>query len=277
MSDEGDDRFALERELQESSEVMNHSNALMELLGEDDEAEDADANTTVVDENSDDSSLKKPGAYSVDQGRTELLQDSSKLGSKGRDELIIQPDENAATEEENGAGLRDSTPNDSTPIDSTPNDPSHIDPEVPAPLPLVTPTVSVVAVRVSPEDEERRVMQRVISQAVRADEVVPEEAAQTSQQTAKNKNKSLWLMGAAFLAILGLLIGLAVGLTWDKGGSSGEDSKATEEEDEKPTFKPTLQMIRERGVLRCGLPDAFYLINYDDNGERVGFEVDLVS
>lgn len=127
----------------------------------------------------------------------------------------------------------------------------------------------------SPEEEERRVLQRVINQAVRADEVVPEEAAQTSQQTVKNKNQSRWLMGAAFLAILGLVIGLSVGLTRDKGGSSGASN--AKEEDEKPTFKPTLQEIRERGVLRCGLPNAFYLINYDDNGERVGLEVDLVS
>lgn len=99
MSDEGDDRFALERELQETSEIMNHTNALMELL-EGDGDEDTGANMMVVDDNSDDSLLKKPGAYSVDQGRTELLQDSSsKLGSKkGRDQLIIPaaPDENAA-------------------------------------------------------------------------------------------------------------------------------------------------------------------------------------
>lgn len=153
-------------------------------------------------------------------------------------------------------------------------------------LPMDGSALSVVATRVTPEDEEERVLRRVLSQAVQADVVVPvgppeKEPIEISKWISKRK----WALGVgvAFLVIIVLAVGLVVGLTQHNAENTSSNAELDDEDPSSsspqaaPSFKPTLEAVRERGVIRCGLPDVHFLINFDENGERVGLEVDLVS
>lgn len=278
-----------ERELQESHEIQNLSEEVMRLVQDGSREFSAEMIARVAPENSSLSSnldakrssaprcdKEGPGAFFVSQGNVErvtaehahLVENSTEFaGQEEDDDELKQPgNENYA------AGLleRQETAGDgSVGLLST----------TPTIAELDRSTLSVVATRVAPEEEEERVLARVLSQTVQADVIVParppeQNPTEISKQTSKRK----WalIVGAAFLVIVALVVGLVVGLTQNNAGSTtGEQAWASPQA--APSFKPTLQAVRERGVLRCGLPNVFYLINYNENGERVGLEIDIVS
>lgn len=267
-----------ERELQETIEIQNLSKEVMRLVdGMDSSDFSAELIEAIVDRhsnslNGDESSSKQASSPTID------IESSIQPGAfhelatgepdkKDQDDLTEAPDQN---DQEIGC-LQPTNSEAETETSS----------RKPHPVLIGGDTLSVVAVRISPEEEEERVRQRVISQAVQAD-VVGEEhpSEETEQPSSKGASNRKWILsvGVAFLVIFGLVVGLAVGLTQNKGSTNNSADK-----DEGPStlstpaFKSTLQAVRERDVLRCGSPDAFYVINFNEEGERIGFEVDLVS
>ena len=124
----------------------------------------------------------------------------------------------------------------------------------------------VSAVRVEAGAEEQRFRRKIFDEAIQADfvEVAAEPSPEEHDNRKWRKLSVYLLIACGVLALLGLVIGLR--------GVSGEDETPPE------LFMPTLEAVRQRGVLRCGHPDVFYRIRYDPvTGERVGFEIDLVS
>lgn len=301
-----------ERIRQESSEIQHLSEAVMQLVengriidGDDEEKElgASDTNLLTEEEAEKEPGINTngvPGAFPVSEGTTELEKTDLVVDTKNNNSSDADlgggaqgegEDEDESIQAEDGSGgdsmlrSQEVEEEDQGGLQATSSDSegqeSETNPE-PVPLTMLTSPLSI-AVMVSPEEEEERVLQRVLDQAVRADVIVPtghppEEASPTLKQM-KNK-KCLLIVGA--LLILGLAVGLGVGLTQNTTGSSsnimaGDGENSSTPQDETPVTKtPTLQAVRERGVLRCGLPDVFYLINYNADGERVGFEIDLV-
>lgn len=132
-------------------------------------------------------------------------------------------------------------------------------------------SLTVVAVRVDPGEAEQLAIRRILDEAVQADVV-----AQESPVKWWSNKKRRTIVVAAFLLVIGLVVGLSVTLAQNAAGNTGENHVGPSQE--QPPFQPTLQTVRERGVLRCGSPDVFYHINVDpETGERVGFEIDMVS
>ena len=142
----------------------------------------------------------------------------------------------------------------------------------------------VSAVRVEAGAEEQRFRRRMFDEAIKATSVeLVAESPQEEHDNRKWRKLSVYLLIACgVLALLGLIIGLrpSVGST-KKNDASGEDETPPQlfiPTTPSELFVSTLEAVRQRGVLRCGHPDVFYHIRYDPvTGERVGFEIDLVS
>lgn len=252
-----------ERARQESSEIRHLTEAVMQLV-----------------ENGNDCAL---GEYLASGGATELVADTdddeARGSTQGQQDELKQAEDRASilhsvqeVEEENLGSLPSEGQETAGPPRSEP-----------VPFAMVTSTLSsIVAVRVTPEEEEERIRRRILDQAVRADVIVPtdgpsEEVSRTSKKRAVQRQ--LLIVG---LVVFGLVAGLVVGLT--HAGNTGNNTMDGENPStpasspgETSAGKPTLQTVQERGVLRCGIPDLFYLINHNDDGERVGFDIDLVG
>ena len=128
--------------------------------------------------------------------------------------------------------------------------------------------ILVCAVKVESDAEEELLRRRIFDEAVQADVVESVvEAPPVEYDNRKLRKLSVYLLIACgALALLGLVIGLVVSVG------------LTKKNDVSEPFMSTLEAVRQRGFLRCGHPGQFYRIRYDpETGERVGFEVDLVS
>lgn len=78
----------------------------------------------------------------------------------------------------------------------------------------------------------------------------------------EKRPRLLWTLVVAGLVILGLGLGLGFGLSAQNGSD--------------PNSRPTLQTVRDRGVLRCGVGSISPGLHYvDENGERRGLDVAL--
>lgn len=298
-----------EREFQETNEIRHLSEAVMQLVQDVSIEFSAEMNAEIGNRNStspmdvpsgvsrfDSESALQPGAFLVSRGRSQrvtaehafTVECSMELTIQDREqELRQQMNQNSAIgmlhyQESEGEvnGRLQSTSNRS--ISQT--DITFRREQVP--LPMDGSALSVVATRVTPEDEEERVLRRVLSQAVQADVVVqagPPEKDPTEISKRTLKRNWVLILGGAFLVTIALVVGLYVGLTQNNAGGTtsndelGDEDPSSSSPQAAPAFKPTLQAVRERGMLRCGLPDVHFLIDFDENGDRVGLEVDLVS
>ena len=139
--------------------------------------------------------------------------------------------------------------------------------------------ILVSAVKVEAGAEEQRFRRMIFEEALQVD--VVESVAEAPLE--KHDNRKWRKLSVYLLVACGVLaiLGLSVGLTRNNDGS-GEDGTptATPTEPIAPPepFIPTLEAIRQRGVLRCGGLDTFYYVRYDPvTNEKVGFDIDLVS
>jgi hypothetical protein len=119
----------------------------------------------------------------------------------------------------------------------------------------------VSAVKVDEDDMEAQVRDRLIRQASQA--VVVKEGG----------GRSRWI-AAASLAAVALVLGLSLGLTLPDDGESSEDKESAED-----FSRSTLERVRERGFVRCGMVVALpgFSVGNITTGQLVGLNVDQVS
>lgn len=317
---------AHEQELQFSGEIQDHSVRLLELMSNDDSAsglsslcrsegkqgsqllvitqpntseEDQDLdllelvspNATMMEPGEPKGSPQgQPGAFHVSQGSvtsasfapTEDDAESQKVGLRPG-QVQIQEGQN---QEHTINGVEACTSSSPRVEDQTERNGLA---SVPAVLASFS---SVVAVRVNPDEAEQRARRKILDEAIRADVVSQECPLDKTNHRSRTmlSIKCLVTVGVAFLAILGLVVGLSVNLTHNNPGKTSKDgseeghpSSSLPPGPSEPALpsllsKPTLQTVRDRGLIRCGLPDVFHHIKFDpDTEERVGFEIDMVS
>ena len=196
----------------------------------------------------------RPGAYFAAPGMTELVGTESWNSRR----------EVADVEEESGSMLADDAEVSKT--ETSQEDTMSLSEEV-----------SVFAVIVEDGAEEQRVRRRIFDEAVQAEVVEPIEKPSLDEHgNGKWRKSSVRLLVACgILVLMGVVIGLSLGLT-KKSDGDGEDG--TLKTNPPEPFMPTLEVIRQRGVLRCGHSDVLHHIRYNPvTNERVGFEIDLVS
>ena len=193
----------------------------------------------------------RPGAYYVASGTTELVAaelSSSRRGEVGAEDLSHFTVDDDAEISDDAAASEGGTIQ-------------------------LSEGISVVAVKVEAGAEEQRVRRKIFDEAIRAD--VLELVVEVPLNRKLRKSSVYLLVACGALALLGLVLGLSVGLA-NKNNDSGEDG--TSKTTPPGPFMPTLEAVRQRGVLRCGHLDVFFHIRFDPvTHERVGFEVDLVS
>ena len=126
----------------------------------------------------------------------------------------------------------------------------------------------------SQQQQQQPAQQQPVLEAKKVEEPVFAEAVAVRFCT----GKKLFRLAVILLLVTVIVVGLVLGLS---GGNEGDDdaSQATISPTEAP--RPMLEMIRERGYLRCGVQgelDGFSILKaIDDNNtqRRVGFELDL--
>lgn len=256
-----------ERARHESSEIQHLAEAVMQLVEDGNDVEEGEQHHGVSGDFIQHNEEKDPHAFSDYEGRIGVVFDDAasneELSSTPREDNLPRSDGNNVArmlhdQEAEEVNQRDFRSNDFEGQTET--------------GPRREPVLISSAVRVTPGEEEDRVLRMILDQVVRADVIIPpesppEEAAQTSKRTLNRKR--LLIVGA--IVILGLIVGV-VGWMLHKGGRIRSSlPHAT------PVHTSTLRAVQERGVIRCGVPDVFFFKDYDDNGERVGFEIDLVS
>jgi hypothetical protein len=203
--------------------------------------------------------LSRPGAYYSAPGATQLV--AAQLSSSSKEAVIAENSSRFVQEDSEESRKFDSLEQ---------SGPDTIS---------VSEGTSVFAVKVEPDAEEQLFRRKIFEEALQVDVVESvAEAPLVENDNRKWRQLSVYLLVAfGVLTLLGLVVGLVVNVGLTKQNDVSGEDETPKTTPPKP-FLPTLEAIRQRGVLRCGHPGVSYHIRFEpETGERVGFEVDLVS
>ena len=156
--------------------------------------------------------------------------------------------------------------------------------------PLATPDQHAVqAIKVEPDVEEQRIRNEILNQAVQADVVVLENDNNGNNGDKLQRGTRCWifrhhkmLVGMVFIFIICLVVGLVGVSVASRKKLKGETSRNTTGVGEVSLSppspqRPTLEIVNERDMLNCGIPNFPIFYDYDDHGNRLGLDVDLVG
>lgn len=161
--------------------------------------------------------------------------------------------------------------------------------------PINSDGATIEAVKVEPDIEEQRIRNQILNQAAQADIVVTDDNSGNNESDAVKlaSQRRTMMFAISIVLFIGLVVGLGVGL----GNSSKNDSNLKEQDVGSgssptnvipvggngttsnvtvPVRQSTLKAVQDAGILRCGIPDFPIFYDYDEDGNRVAFDIDLV-
>ena len=148
---------------------------------------------------------------------------------------------------------------------------------------------AVQAVKVEPDVEEQRIRNEILNQAVQADVVVLANDDNGNNGDKLQRGTRCWifrhkrmLLGIVIILIICLVVGLvgvSVASRKKNNGATSTNTTGVGEVSLSPQSpqRPTLEIVNERDKLNCGIPNFPIFYDYDDNGNRLGLDVDLVG